>query len=263
MKEGNTEWWEEFRRLWPMEPADLLFEYGGFYRCPRREEPDGRITWLGPLAGYTSTDSQGRNRVGPEYANFRVFEEGSPGLHIVALKLIQNILFSLDPALKSEGIRVCGIPTGGRMMVEAMSHYSVIPCTWASKRTVGKATETTRARTEIYFKPEHVPQRGERYVLGEDVGNAFSTTADTIRLIESHGAHVDMLAFFLNRSIKYTDGFFPYGERRIPIVALWSEPMPLYDQDNPMVAAAVAADAWHLDTKKHWDKFMAAMEAAA
>jgi orotate phosphoribosyltransferase len=243
--------------LWRMTPEQMLKKYGGFYRCPRTVGPDGRVHFLGPLAGYTSRGADGRNRVGPEYANFRVFVHDQTALEVIADKLGRRAYDAL-PNLKWE-LTFCGIPTGGRTIVRTLKSRTSSRCIWGEKREVGVATATNRAETEIWFGERQKPRPGEKIAVVEDITNAFSTTAEVIQTIEEYGAHVVLIVAFLNRS-PTVRGSFSYNGRMIPVTALWDEPMPLYDQTDPVVQGAIRAGKFHLNTKEHWGEFMAAME---
>lgn len=245
------------RELRNTTPEELLTNYGGFYRCPRTENPDGTVRFLGPLAGYTSKGEDGLNRVGPEYANFRVFEDHPDVLEVIADKM-SMAAFREMPSIHGQVVTFCGIPTGGATIVKILSDRTSLRCVWGEKREIGMRTATTRADTEIYFPPGMEPEPGENIALVEDVTNAFSTTTAVIQLIESYGARVVLILAFLNRSPTVRDSF-AYGGRSIRVTALWNEPMPLYDQTDPVVREAIEAGNFYLDTKAYWGKFMEAM----
>lgn len=239
-----------------MSAEQMLTALGGFYKCPRETTERGAIIWLGPLAGYTSKDKKGRNRVGPEYVNFQVIGGNENALRVVAERM-QGLAMSFFWG-DSDKFTFCGIPTGGKTITDTIGEFSDYRCISAEKRKVGKTTGTTRAEEELYFTAGSEPKEGERIVIVEDVGNAFSTTAKFVRMIEDYGAEVILIALFLNRSMKI-DEEFPFDNRLIPVRAQWREPMPIYEQDNAEVRGA----EFILETKVRWGELMEAMEAHA
>ena len=237
-------------------PKALALALDAFYECPRRREGDGTITWLGPLAGYTSRGKDGLQRLGPEYLNFSMIARDHMALRVVAEKLLYASLGAIQPTEKD--MAFCGIPTGGRSIVEMMREVSSVRCIWPEQEEIGQGSAGRRAEKRWRFAPEMEPRPGEHVVLVEDVGNAFSTTEVLVDLVEAFSARVVVIALFLNRSPTIERSFSHRG-RNIPISALWREAMPLYDQSDPEVEIAVASGNFHLETKKRWDDFLFAM----
>jgi len=246
-----------------MTPEYLLRVCGAFYECPRRILPDGSIEWLGPLAGYTSTDEKGCNRVGPEYVNFRCVQENPNALKAVAVRLANLIDARYSESL-AQGFSkraVCGIPTGGAGIVQAMPD-GIGRRIWAEKHEVGEGTGLTRAPDEIWLPRDHTPKKGEDIVLVEDVGNTFSTTSKLVTLIRGYGAQVVMIALGFNRSTPLRRSF-QYNGVQIPVIALGARSMPIYDIDDPMVREAIAAGNFFLDPKEHWGKVQSVMKRSS
>lgn len=244
-----------------MSPRELLIAVQGFYSCPR-ECFAGQVRWIGPLAGYASRDARGRQRVGPEYVNFRKIQECKEALDEVAHRLIDLVSMKLAPSLRDQ-LTFCGIPTGGAAIVGAMCHHPMVSRYLVGlQRETGTATATTRADKEFWFAEGMEPRRGEKVVVIEDVGNGFSTTEAVIRHIEDYGAVVVLIGLFLNRSAVIRE-YFSFDRRSIPVAALWDEPMLIYDMDDPIVAGTVRIGNYVLNPKEPatWTRLMKVMIA--
>jgi len=249
-----------FADLINLSPERLITALGGFYECPSRVRADGRIEWLGPLAGYTSRDAQGRQRLGPHYVSFEVVRLHEPARAVVAQWMMWAVAETMrqHPSFRGR-YGFCGIPTGGKAIVDMIRLRSAFHCICAEKAEEGEGTATARATKKLWFPPGQEPQAGQCYVLGEDVGNAFSTTAEIIKMVESYGARVVAVVVFLNRSMTVEDTFL-YAGRPIPVIALWRKPMPIYEMDDPEVCEAVAAGNYVLKPKAEWSRLMRVMQ---
>lgn len=246
-----------------MGAEQMLMTLGGFYQCPRETADDGTITWLGPLVGCRSKGSDGNNMVGPEYANFDVIGADAHALEMVARRmqgLVMRHFFEGNKSFTEGSRRVtfCGIPTGGATITDRIKEFGGHRFITISKKTVGDETETMRAGEELYFSAGNEPVQGEHVVLVEDVCNGFSATSAAVRLTESYGAEVVLIAMFLNRSMTVGREFL-YGDRRIPVRAQWRRSMQIYEQSDPCVANAKII----LRPKEHWDELMEVMKAHA
>ncbi len=124
----------------------------------------------------------------------------------------------------------------------------------------GKKQEYAWDLSQFTFEP------GERLLVLEDVINNLQNTDKTLEQIAKTGAKVVLLGAALNRSPfadkSYTPKGGPYEGQEIPIVAAIREPYPEYRQDDPKVAADIAAGNIEWEVKKNWARLMRAMDAA-
>lgn len=241
----------------------LLQRLGGYYECPVR----GGVR-QGPLVGYAQRDERGRQYVGDVYADCSVLEGNPAQLLNLVLELRQQLV--QRAAAASEGRvepfaipkAVMGLPFGGLSVAFALAaalddenggcrylfpEFDLVP---------GREGEKPK---KVMVFGRHEPREGEGIVLAEDVGNAFSTVAENVALVEKCGAHVTGIACLLNRSSQYTDSLPLPGGRRLPIFAVVQRPFPSYRQDDPAVAADVARGNVVWSPKKERARLQAAM----
>lgn len=228
----------------------LLNKCDGYYRC--RKDGDKRLSPLVGYAGkYDGPNGTKLQWVGDEYANFAKIESNG-----VALKGVAEALLKL---LKEEKLfdsltGFCGMPMGGLKLAGALSVLSGFDDIYPEKKVIELAATTSTGRDKSILEfVRHDVREGGIYVLVEDVCNNFSTTKDGIDLIEGAGGIVTRIVCFLNRSPSVR-GFYSYGARKIPIVALVDRPIPEYRQDDPFVAADVAAGNIVWKPKDEWHK---------
>lgn len=240
-------------RLW-----DLSREASAVYRCPKVNGAR-----KGPLVPYAGKDQSGRNYVGDIYFNFRRIE---PHLAIVNAfaERIKRCL-EIDERLDQFGT-VCGIPNGGRTLGQELARITGKRFVYADKKPKpvepGKKQEYEWDLSQFSFAPF------ERLAIVEDVFNNLQNTNNTLTEIAKTGATPIFLCGALNRSPMWTESY-PAEIRRdsqlirqdIPIVAAIQEPYPEYRQDDPEVAADVAAGNVEWEVKKNWPRLMDAMDA--
>jgi adenine/guanine phosphoribosyltransferase-like PRPP-binding protein len=223
------------------DPLLVLRELGGYYACPKNA--DGQRQ--GPLVGYAGRDNQGRQFVGDIYANWAAAEEYPIVLDHFAGSILGH---------SSRAKVFCGAPMGGIALAQALARRQgntrfVFP----EKKVIEVASATSREVSKLQFL-RHQIHPGETVVVVEDVLNNFSTTDMLLDLIDAQGGVVVALMALLNRSSKYQADY-----RGIPIGALVYNPFPQYQQDDPAVAADVAAGNVVWKPKDEWPRLMAAM----
>jgi adenine/guanine phosphoribosyltransferase-like PRPP-binding protein len=215
-------------------PKQMLEKCGGWYDCPK----DANDKRLGPLVGYAGTYRYGgggvmKQFVGEQFADYAMIEQW-PAIadHFV----IPRLMSMSDEVSRGFKITVfCGAPEGGKSIAQTLAAATGLRYVYPEKiedREV-KAAEGDRAPTKLAFGRHRVHQ-GDRVAIVEDVCNNFSTTAKLIREIEQAGGTVTSIMCFLNRSTEWRDAFRADG-KSWPIVALWNEAMPQYEQDSPYV----------------------------
>jgi orotate phosphoribosyltransferase len=230
-------------------PGEDLLELGkrcsAVYVCPKVGSER-----KGPLVAYAGKDSQGRNLVGDIYFNFRRIEEHQEVVSVFAWAALEKIKRG---GLIDSFDTVCGIPHGGRTFGQAFARISQKRFVYADKKPkpteVGKKQEYTWDLSQFDF------EQGERVAIAEDVYNNFQNTDNTLAEIAVTGANIVLLVGALNRSPAYDTAY-----KGLPVIASIREAYPEYRQDDPEVAADIAAGRLELEVKKNWARLVAAMQ---
>lgn len=230
-------------------PGEDLLELGkrckAVYVCPKVGSER-----KGPLVAYAGKDGRGRNLVGDIYFNFRRIEVHTQVVlafaKVAHQKLYnQNLLGSFDT--------VCGIPQGGRTFGQMFALVAGKRFAYADKKPkpteAGKKQEYTWDLSQFDFEP------GERVAIAEDVFNNFQNTDNTLAEIAVTGVKIVLLVGALNRSPIYDNTY-----KGLPVVASIHEAYPEFEQDDPAVAADIAAGNLELEVKKNWPRLVSAMQ---
>ena len=206
----------------------------------------------GPLVAYAGKDSKGRNLVGDIYFNFRKIE---PHLKVVEafakatyIKLLQQ-----DPMMIDKFDTVCGIPQGGRTFGQELARLSGKKFVYADKKP--KLTEADKKQEYTWDLSQFDFEPGERIAIAEDVFNNFQNTDNTLAEIAVTGANIVLLVGALNRSPIYDTTY-----KGLRVITSIREAYPEYEQDDPEVAADIAAGNLELDVKNNWGRLCAAMQ---
>lgn len=223
------------------------------YVCPK----DGPVR-RGRLVTYAGKDSKGRNLVGDIYFNFRRIESHP--------KAVEAFAEAAHTRLSERGLldtfdTICGIPHGGRTFGQALALVADKRFTYVDRKPkpteAGKKQEYTWDLSQFDFEP------GERVAIAEDVYNNFQNTDNTLAEIAATGAEIVLLVGALNRSpvydTTYTTRSGPFAGRVLPVVASIREAYPEYEQDDPAVAADIAAGKLELEVKKNWARLRGLM----
>ena len=244
----------KYRCFYFMSPKEALQILGGYYRCPRKMLPDGTEQFLGPLVLYTSQDEDGKRHVGFEYVDCTVLVPKTPALHAIVERLYSDIIRL--PYKQRPRALLCGIPTGGKILTEEMKFRNLHP----SENHLSLLEETRgRREKQFVFTPgSRLPEAGDEIVVVEDVCNTFSSTIKAIKLVEGCGARVTMVSCFLNRSSP-TREVIEVDGREIPVRALWTEPMPVYRQDDPRVRGLIKIGGIVGNPKAKWGRLVRIM----
>ena len=238
-------------------PGEDLMELGkrcnAVYICPRVGSQR-----TGPLVPYAGKDAQGRNLVGDIYFNFRRIE-----VHPMAVEAFAE---AACDKLRAQGLldafdTVCGIPEGGRTFGQPLARAAGKKFAYATKKP--KPTEAGKKQEYTWDLSQFEFEAGERVVVAEDVFNNFQNTDNTLAEVAASGADVVLLVGALNRSPVY-DRFYtpqsgPFEGRVLPVIASVREAYPEYEQDDPAVAADIAAGNLELEVKKNWARLCAIM----
>lgn len=239
-------------------PGESLIDLGkrcnAVYICPKADS-----VRKGPLVAYAGKDGRGRNLVGDIYFNFRRIEAHPKAVEAFAEAACnkleaQELLDSFDT--------VCGIPQGGRTFGQMLALVSGKRFTYADKKQ--KPTEAGKKQEYVWDLSQFDFEKGERVAIAEDVFNNFQNTDNTLAEIAVSGADIMLLVGALNRSpvydMNYTPESGPFAGRKFPVIASIREAYPEYNQDDPAVAADVAAGNLELEVKKNWARLCAAMQ---
>ena len=208
-------------------PRVLLSACGGFYNACAGD--DGKLS---PLVGYNGRyGADNLQYVGFLFANFAMVDRW-PSL--VSKHVAMPLTKKLDRYL-SVPITFSAAPEGGKVLGQALANLTEEEYVFPEKVVTVPATPTSREQSELRFNGRHELHPGSECIIVEDVCNNFSTTAQFIDEIHARGCEVVAIACFLNRSPVHRQ-FFVHNGVPYPIVALWDEAFPEYEQDDPMVA---------------------------
>ncbi len=231
-------------------PGENLLELGkrcdAVYICPKGAGGERK----GPLVAYAGKDGNGRNLVGDIYFNFRRIEVHPKAVEAFAKAALEK--------LNSQGLldtfdTICGIPHGGRTFGQILALIAGKKFAYADKKP--KPTEVGKKQEYSWDMSQFEFEAGERVAIAEDVFNNFQNTDSTLAQIAVTGANIVLLIGALNRSPDYDKSY-----KGLPVVASIREAYPEYKQDDPAVAADIAAGRLELEVKKNWARLCAAMK---
>jgi len=233
--------------IFPLPGEDLLelgMRCNAVYVCPKVGSQR-----KGPLVAYAGKDRHGRNLVGDIYFNFRRIEVHPK----VVMAFAEVVCRKLDRlGLLNTFDTVCGIPQGGRTFGQMLALVASKRFAYADKKP--KPTEAGRKQEYTWDLSQFELEQGERVAVAEDVFNNFQNTDHTLAEIGATGAKVTLLVGALNRSPVYDVTY-----KSLPVIASIREAYPEYEQDDPAVAADIAAGRLELEVKKNWERLCATM----
>ena len=243
-------------------PGEDLLELGkrcnAVYVCPKGMVGPNFVR-KGSLVAYAGKDSQGRNLVGDIYFNFRRIE-----VHPKAVEAFAEVAYLelYASELLNTFDTVCGIPQGGRTFGQMLALIAGKRFVYADKKP--KPTEPGKKQEYTWDLSQFEFEQGERVAIAEDVFNNFQNTDSTLAEIAVTGVNVVLLVGALNRSpvheYTYIPKSGPFAGRNLPVVASICEAYPEFEQDDPAVAADIAAGKLELEVKKNWARLCAAMQ---
>ncbi len=232
------------------DPLEILRQLGGYYECPK----DAQGKRVGPLVGYAGKDADGKNFVGEVYANFGKAEE-----HPVVLESYSRQMWLRIPTAIADDVTVfCGAPLGGMAFAYQLALTAGQRYVFAEKRILQVASDGEREKSKLVFG-RHEISGADDVIIVEDVNNNFSTTEELIRLIKEASGRVTGIVSLLNRSLTVDDRYDSPSGGSVPVISLVRKPIAQYRQNDPEVAADVAAGNVVWKPKADWDKLMAAM----
>jgi orotate phosphoribosyltransferase-like protein len=238
----------ELTTIIPRTGEDLL-ELGkrcnAVYVCPKLGSIRG-----GDLVAYAGKDAKGRNLVGDIYFNFRRIEVHPKVVEAFAEAACQKLR---DQNLLGTFDTVCGIPQGGRTFGQMLALVAGKRFAYADKKP--KPTEAGKKQEYSWDLSQFDFESGERVAMAEDVFNNFQNTDNTLAEIAVTGAEIVLLVGALNRSPIYSTTY-----KGLPVIASIREAYPEYEQDDPAVAADIAAGKLELEVKKNWERLCALMQ---
>lgn len=224
---------------------DLGKRCNAVYVCPKVG-----LERKGPLVAYAGKDGKRRNLVGDIYFNFRRIEVHPRVVVAFAEAACRKLS---DQGLLDTFDTVCGIPQGGRTFGQMLALVTGKRFAYADKKPkpteVGKKQEYTWDLSQFDF------EAGERVAIAEDVYNNFQNTDNTLAEIAVTGANIVLLVGALNRSPIHSMSY-----KGLSVIASIREAYPEFEQDDPAVAADIAAGKLELEVKKNWARLVAAMQ---
>ena len=117
------------------------------------------------------------------------------------------------------------------------------------KKILELASATGREKSILAFV-RHNTRPDDKVVIGEDLVNNLSTAKEADELITAAGGELLAISCACNRS---PEDYYQVGNRRIPIVTIMKLPTKQYKQDDPEVAADIAAGNVVWKPKNNWD----------
>ncbi len=231
-------------------PGDLvetLRRCNGYYQCPKG--PNGQR--LGPLVGYAgeydTPDGAKRHWVGDVYYNFARIEEYP---HVLV-----TVAGQLAGVVRAGGLGnvdyVMGAPVGGFAVALMLAWHLDCRYVFPEKKVVAVATADAREQSVLVFG-RHEVESGTRVLVAEDVVNNFSTTDKACQLVARAGSSVVGIVCELNRSPRTS-------WEDLPVCSIQHLPTEQYQQDDPAVAADIAAGNVVWKPKDAWAKIVATM----
>lgn len=242
----------------PNEGEDLISlatRCNALYICPKTADRRRK----GPLVPYAGKDTGGANFVGDIYFNFRRIEPNPKVVMAFAETVRRQIT---EEELLYEFDTIVGIPNGGRTFGQALAYAANKRFVYPEK--VPKETEFGKKQEYDWDFSQFDFEEGERVAIAEDVFNNFQNTDHTLNTIAMTGAIPVLLVGALNRSMiyrsSYTSKIEMFSGKDLRIVASINKSYPEYRQDDPDVAADVAAGNVEWQVKKNWARLRAAMD---
>jgi orotate phosphoribosyltransferase len=236
------------------DPIEILKAVEGYYECPRDAEGNRIGKLVGYAGKYEAADGTRKQYVGDVYINFARAEQ-----YPIVMEHFMQILKKKLEGEKRIGAFdiVCGPQMGG---VVAAAMFALVMNTryiCAEKEITALKTDTMREQSRLMFG-RHTLNKGDKVVIMEDVINNFSTTKETIELIESAGGTVVGIIGLLNRSPIAGDEYNYTGEnpRLIPVISLVRKDIKEYKQNDPFVASDIAKGNVSFKPKAEWSSLI-------
>ncbi|MDD5084086.1 MAG: phosphoribosyltransferase family protein [Candidatus Moranbacteria bacterium] len=211
----------------PDDYVGTLRQCQGFYQCPYE---NGKP--VGLLVGYAGTyryagEFEEHNYVGDTYYNFSRADQYPAVLTYFAEAMARNLTDAdIRPTV------ILGAPMAGLKFSQEVARLLGCRHIFAEKVAAlsddGKSLKTRIALARYEINP------GDRVVIGEELVNNCSTTAQLIELVRNAGGHVIGIMCAINRSSPF---IIQYAG--IPVMSVIGKETPQYKQDDPLVAGLV------------------------
>jgi adenine/guanine phosphoribosyltransferase-like PRPP-binding protein len=226
----------------------------GYYECPRGSNGE----FLGPLVGYAGkyslSDGSQKNFVGEAYLNFSMADQWPAVLGFFAEELADRIY---EHSMSFPAV-ILGAPMAGIKLSTMLAEILGCRHIFAEKEVIEVAKDGQREKSRLILSRYEI-YPGDRVLIGEELVNNFSTTAELCALVESAGGSVIGISCAINRSASQVF-WMPPDRDPLPIVGVIEKSMPQYRQDDPVVAAEVAKGNIIWKPKKDWARLKATME---
>lgn len=237
-----------------LDPIEILKKVEGYYECPK-DEGGNRLGKLVGYAGkYEGSDGNKKQYVGDVYINFSRAEQ-YPTLMEHFMKILKKRIEEENSILDFD--IVCGPQMGGVVAAALFALTMDKRYICAEKKIITLATDTMREQSKLIFG-RHTLNQGDKVVIMEDVINNFSTTKETIDLIEENGGTVVGIIGMLNRSPNKSD-FFDYtgaNPRQIPVISFIRKDILEYKQDDPFVKMDIEKGNVSWKPKNEWNSLI-------
>ncbi|MBP6889754.1 MAG: hypothetical protein KBC83_02140 [Candidatus Moranbacteria bacterium] len=221
----------------------ILRNCQGYYCCP----VDANGIPIGPIVGYTKKYAPGLHWVGLEYYDFAMADMWPAVLEYFAFRMVQRLReANLVPDI------IIGAPWAGVKFFQEVARQIGCRQIFAEKTGDGRL---------ILGRYEGAIESGASVFIGEELVNNASTTGTLIQLVEQAKGQVISILCAINRSFPFRAEFLGSDDKEIPILGVIERETPQYQQDDPLVAQAIAEGRVVWKPKYNWGRLRAAMEA--
>ena len=238
----------EMVQIAPTEHLETLRRCRGYYDCPK--DTTGRR--LGPLVGYAGTydgpNGEKLQWVGDVYYNFAAIERFHHVLDHFA-DLLGDVIVASVPVLPGYLI---GAPFGGLAIAQRAAAKLDCQYVFFEKEIIELKTATQREQSRLVWG-RHEMEPGSTGYLIEDVCNNFSTPEKVDKLVQGAGSTLTGIACEMNRSANTS-------WQNLSVYSILHVPTEQYRQDDPAVAADIAAGNVSWKPKDEWAAVFAHME---
>lgn len=236
------------------DPIEILKAVQGYYECPKDESGNRTGKLVGYAGKYEDADGNKKQYVGDVYINFARAEQ-YPTLMKHFMKILKEKIENNSEI--GEFDIVCGPQMGGVVAAALFALTMDKRYICAEKKIITLATDTMREQSKLIFG-RHTLNQGDKVVIMEDVINNFSTTKETIDLIEENGGTVVGIIGMLNRSPNKSD-FFDYtgaNPRQIPVISFIRKDITEYKQDDLFVKMDIEKGNVSWKPKNEWNSLI-------
>lgn len=246
---------EELIEEYYNDPLGLLKALDAFYECPK--DANGKRS--GPLVAYAgkykNKEGTELNYVGDVYVNFSIAEQYPELVWHFANKLKDS--HDMKTVIDHVDI-VAGPQMGGLSLANMFALATGKRLAYVEKQVIKVKTAHQKEEANLAFL-RHTIKAGESVMIMEDVLNNFSTTKETIDLIEKAGGTVVAIGGFLNRSLTIEHAYQHNHQNIIPVVTLVRKKIMEWRQSHNNVAKDVRNKNIVWKPKNEWGRLAEAM----